>query len=201
MKYHFIQQHSEEDCGAACLASVSRHYGLTMSIRRIRELVGTGQNGTNLWGLQQGADKLGFNTRPVKASPDVIDRITEVPLPAIIHWNGNHWVVLYGRQGNKFVVVDPGLGVRRLTAQELANGWQDWVLMLLEPDPNRFNLESDEIKRGIRRFVQRVWQYRGIVSQAVGINIVVGLLSLTSPILLQLLTDDVLVRGDFKLLN
>ncbi|NER45507.1 MAG: hypothetical protein F6J92_02165 [Symploca sp. SIO1A3] len=43
---------------------------------------------------------------PVKASPTVLEQINEIPLPTIIHWKGNHWVVLYGEQGNKFVVAD-----------------------------------------------------------------------------------------------
>ena len=201
MKYHFIQQHGEEDCGAACLASIARHHGLKMSLRRIRELVGTGQQGTNLWGLQQGANKLGFNTRPVKISLDVLNRIHEVPLPALIHWKGNHWVVLYGKQGNCFVVVDPGIGVRRLSAKELAEGWTDWVMLLLEPDAARFSTQSDEPAVGFGRFFQRVWSYRALLSQAIVLNLIVGLLSIASPILLQILTDDVLVRGDFKLLN
>ena len=201
MKYHFIQQQSEEDCGAACLASIARHHGLKMSLRRIRELVGTGKQGTNLWGLQQGASKLGFSPRPVKISLDVLNRIHEVPLPALIHWKGNHWVVLYGKQGNCFIVVDPGIGVRRLSPKELVESWTDWVMLLLEPDKARFSTESDEPAVGFGRFFQRVWSYRALLSQAIAINFIVGLLSLASPILLQILTDDVLVRGDFKLLS
>jgi ATP-binding cassette subfamily C protein len=204
MKYHYVQQLGEEDCGAACLASVVRHHGARLSISRIREIVGTGQQGTNLWGLQQGANDLGFNTRPVKASPEVLNRINEAPLPAIIHWKGNHWVVLYGKQGKQFVVVDPAIGVRRLSATELAEGWNDWVMLLLEPDPSRFSTDitgTDKDAGGFGRFFQRIYLYRGMLSQALMLNLVIGLLSLASPILLQILTDDVLVRGDLKLLN
>jgi ATP-binding cassette subfamily C protein len=204
MKYHYVQQLGEEDCGAACLASIVRHHGAKLSISRIREIVGTGQQGTNLWGLQQGATDLGFNTRPVKASPEVLNRINEAPLPAIIHWKGNHWVVLYGKQGKHFVVVDPAIGVRRLSAIELADGWNDWVMLLLEPDPSRFSTDitgTDKDAGNFGRFFQRIWMYRGMLSQALMLNLVIGLLSLASPILLQILTDDVLVRGDLKLLN
>lgn len=201
MKYHFVQQHSEEDCGAACLAAITRHYGVRLSMRRIREAVATGQDGTILLGLQRGAEALGFNTRPVKASPEVINQINDVPLPAIIHWKGKHWVVLYGKQGNRFIVVDPGLGVRRLSGTELTEGWTDWVMLLLEPDPSRFSVQSDEPVSGFAGMLQRVWLYRKILSQAFLINIIVGLLSLSAPILLQILTDDVLLRGDFQLLN
>jgi ATP-binding cassette, subfamily C, bacterial len=203
MKYHYVQQLGEEDCGAACLASVARHHGAKLSISRIREIVGTGQQGTNLWGLQQGATDLGFNPRPVKASPEVLNRINEAPLPAIIHWQGNHWVVLYGKQGQRYVVVDPAIGVRRLSETELADGWNDWVMLLLEPDPTRFSTDITEAEDAANfgRFFQRIWMYRGMLSQALALNLIIGLLSLASPILLQILTDDVLVRGDLKLLN
>ncbi len=69
MKYAHVLQHSEEDCGAACLASIAKHYGRTFTLNRIREAVGTGQSGTTLLGLKRGAETLGFNARPVKTSP------------------------------------------------------------------------------------------------------------------------------------
>jgi ATP-binding cassette, subfamily C, bacterial len=113
--------------------------------------------------------------------------------------------VLYGQQGKQYIVVDPALGVRRLSATELAEGWIDWVLLLLEPDPNRFGQEvhdtTDRPQQGFGRFFQRILAYKGILGQAALLNVFVGLLSLAAPILLQILTDDVLIRGDLKLLH
>ncbi|HYX17472.1 MAG TPA: cysteine peptidase family C39 domain-containing protein, partial [Nostoc sp.] len=63
MKYQVVAQHSEEDCGAACLASVAKHYRRNFTLNRIREAVGTGQLGTTLLGLRRGAEALGFNAR------------------------------------------------------------------------------------------------------------------------------------------
>lgn len=201
MRYPFIPQQSEEDCGAACLASVAQHYKLSLSLRQVRELVGTGHQGTSLWGLQQGAEQLGFNGRAVKAAPDVINRLTEVPLPTIIHWQGNHWVVLYGRKGRQYIVVDPAVGVRRLSPEELTEGWQDFVLLLLEPDPTRMTQTSATPRPLWGKLGKRLAAYRGLLAQAFILNLFVGLLSLTAPILTQILTDDVLVRGDRPLLN
>jgi ATP-binding cassette, subfamily C, bacterial len=201
MRYQFVRQHCEEDCGAACIAAVAKHYGKTFTLNHIREAVGTGQLGTTLLGLKRGAETLGFNARPVKTSSELLHRIKEAPLPAIIHWQGNHWVVLYGREGNKCVVVDPAVGVRYLSLKDLEQGWTDWLMLLLQPDPVRFlDQENDEIG-GFWRFFKRVWVFRGILAQALPINLVLGLLSLSSPFLLQILTDDVLVRGDTKLLT
>ena len=138
MRYQLVKQYSEEDCGAACIATVTKHYGRTLTLNRIREAVGTGARGTTLLGLSRGADILGFNTRQVKATKEVLDRIVELPLPAIIHWKGYHWVVLYGRKGKKYVVADPGVGILYLTRQELVAGWNNGVMMLLSPDDGRF---------------------------------------------------------------
>ncbi|MEH1773559.1 peptidase domain-containing ABC transporter [Nostoc sp.] len=201
MKYQFVKQHSEEDCGAACLAAIAKYYGRTFTLSRIREAVGTGQFGTTLLGLKRGAETLGFNARPVKTSPELLNRMNEAPLPAIIHWKGNHWVVLYGKKGKKCLVVDPAVGVRYLSQQEIAEGWTDWLILLLEPDPIRFFAQKDEKVGGFWRFFKRVWIYRAILAQVLPLNLMLGLLSLASPFLLQILTDDVLVRGDTKLLT
>ena len=200
MKYQFVKQHSEEDCGAACLAAISKYYGRTFTLSRIREAVGTGQFGTTLLGLKRGAELLGFNARPVKTSPEFLNRIKEAPLPAIIHWKGNHWVVLYGNKGQKCLVADPAVGIRYLSKKEIAEGCTDWLMLLLEPDV-KFFAQEDEKLGGFWRFFRRVWIYRAILAQALPLNLMLGLLSLASPFLMQILTDDVLVRGDTKLLT
>ncbi|WP_298911596.1 peptidase domain-containing ABC transporter [uncultured Nostoc sp.] len=200
MKYQFVKQHSEEDCGAACLAAISKYYGRTFTLSRIREAVGTGQFGTTLLGLKRGAETLGFNARPVKTSPEFLNRIKEAPLPAIIHWKGNHWVVLYGNKGQKCLVADPAVGIRYLSKKEIAEGCTDWLMLLLEPDV-KFFAQEDEKLGGFWRFFRRVWIYRAILAQALPLNLMLGLLSLASPFLMQILTDDVLVRGDTKLLT
>ncbi len=201
MKYSHVLQHSEEDCGAACLASIAKHYGRTFTLNHIREAVGTGQLGTTLLGLKRGAETLGFNARPVQTSAELLNRMKEAPLPAIIHWKGHHWVVLYGNKGKKCVVADPAVGVRYLSKQDLAENWGDWLMLLVEPDPVRFFAQKDEQVGGFWRFFSRVWTFRGILAQALPLNLVLGLMSLASPFLLQILTDDVLVRGDTKLLT
>jgi ABC-type bacteriocin/lantibiotic exporter with double-glycine peptidase domain len=199
--YKLVQQHSEEDCGAACLATIAKHHGRTFTINRIREAVGTGQQGTSLLGLKRGSEILGFKARGVKASAETLNRRSEVPLPAIIHWKGYHWVVLYGKRGRKYVIADPGVGIRYLSKKWLMEAWTDGVMLLLEPDPVRFFEQPEDKVGGFGRFLKRVSPYRGILSQAFVINLVLGLLSLASPFLLQILTDDVLVRGDTKLLT
>ncbi|MCU0546331.1 MAG: peptidase domain-containing ABC transporter [Oscillatoriaceae cyanobacterium Prado104] len=200
MKYPVVLQHSEEDCGAACLATVAKSCGRTLAMNRVREAVGTGQLGTTLLGLRRGAEALGFHARSVKATPELIDRLNEAPLPAIVHWKGVHWVVLYGIKGKKYVVADPGAGLRYLTREALAESWNNGVMLLLVPDDNRFWAQPNDRVGGFGRFLRRVWHYRGLVAEVLPLNLAIGLLSLAFPLLLQVLTDDVLVRQDTQLL-
>ena len=202
MKYSVVLQHSEEDCGAASLAAVCRYYGRNLSLNRVREVVGTGQLGTTMLGLRRGAESLGFNVRPVKASIEIIDNLKSVPLPAIIHWKGNHWVVLYGQRRGKYVIADPAFGIRYVTHSELTMSWLDLVMVLLEPNPIRFYEGKDEkVDRGLGRFFKQLWSYRSTLIEAAICAQVIGLLSLAYPFLIQILTDDVLIRGDRQLLT
>jgi ATP-binding cassette, subfamily C, bacterial len=201
MRYHHVAQHSEEDCGAACIAAIAKYYGRTLTINHIREAVGTGQLGTTLLGLKQGAETLGFNARTVKTSPDFLNHMNKAPLPAIVHWQGRHWAVLYGQKRGKCVIADPAVGIRYLSKREVAENWSDWVTLLLEPDPSQFYMQPEDRKGGIGGFFKRLWPYRILLLQALLLSLVLGLLSLASPFLIQILTDDVLVRGDTKLLG
>lgn len=199
--YQCVLQASEEDCGAACLASICKYYGRILSITRSREAVGTGQLGTTLLGLKRGSESLGFNARSVKASQEALDKIKELPLPAVIHWKGYHWVVLYGRRGRKYVIADPAAGLRYLKKQELTAAWNG-IMLLLQPDPEQFFVQPEkDSPSGFGRFLSRIWPYWPLLAEALLINIVLGLLSLGSPILIQILTDDVLVRQDTQLLT
>ncbi|MCU0542675.1 MAG: peptidase domain-containing ABC transporter, partial [Oscillatoriaceae cyanobacterium Prado104] len=201
-KYQVVLQQSEEDCGPACLASIAKFYGQNFTINRLREFVGTGQQGTTLLGLKQGADAIGFNARSVRAAPVILDKIDEAPLPAIIHWNGYHWVVLYGKQGKKYVIADPGAGIRYISKQELVASWTDWLCLLVEPDVERFfgQADSQAPANSVQKWLRRIGIYRQILIEAFLLNIVLGLLSISEPFLVQLLTDDILVRGDTQLL-
>ncbi|MFM8008928.1 MAG: peptidase domain-containing ABC transporter, partial [Dolichospermum sp.] len=107
----------------------------------------------------------------------------------------------YGKKGKNFVIADPGVGIRHLSKKDLIDGWKDWLILLLEPDPIRFFEQESDKTGGFWRFFRRVWIYRAILVQVLPLNLILGLLSLASPFLLQILTDDVLVRGDTKLLT
>ena len=203
MKYQWVRQHSGEDCGAASLAIVAKHYGRNLRINRIRELVGTRQGGTTMLGLKYGAQRLGFSTTAIKASPEILDELHEYNLPAIIFWKGYHFVVLYGQKGDKYIISDPAMGIRYLKPQELIKGWQGFMMLLLEPDPIRFATQVDD-EEPIKPFdslLKRLWEHRGILGKLLPLNLAVGLLALATPLLLQYLTDNILAQGEAEKLT
>lgn len=196
-----VIQHAEEDCGAACVATVALQFGKRLPMARVREFVGTGSTGTTLLGLRRGADAVGFHARAVRAEAGLLDQLDAISLPAILHWKGNHWVVLHRRRGRRFLIADPAVGLRWLRLSELLAGWSNGVMLLLEPDLNRLRAQESAPRAPVLRFLRLALPYRGLLLQALAINAVIGLLALGMPLLMQLLTDDVLVRRDTQLLT
>ncbi|MEN8443879.1 MAG: peptidase domain-containing ABC transporter [Cyanobacteria bacterium J06555_13] len=200
MSYSNVLQHSEEDCGAASLAAIAKHHGRNFTLTRTREAVGTGQLGTTLLGLRRGAEALGFQARSAAVSADILDHVDNMPLPAILHWRGKHWVVFYGKKDNRYIIADPAVGIRFLNEAELLAAWGDGVILLLRPDPVQFYAQSDDPVQGLEKMVLRLRPYRTLLLEALLCVSLIGLLSLASPFLIQLLTDDVLIQGDTQLL-
>src|SRR6185369_4461733 len=99
-----VQQVDEADCGAASLAMVCRHFGRKVSLARIRQLCHTSRDGTSLKGLTHAATELGLAARALKVS---VRNLPRMPLPAIIHWQGNHWMVLVDVTPKLVRVADP----------------------------------------------------------------------------------------------
>ena len=202
--YACVRQFCEEDCGAACIATVSEQHGRELRLGWVREQVETTANGTTLLGLKRGAEQLGFTARAAKANPTILQQLDQLPLPMICHWNGNHWVVLHGRRGEELIIADPGTGIRSVHEDEFLRHWQNGVVLLLEPDPSRFHQRDEELAsrgRGIWIFTDFIRPYKGLLAQALMLNVVIGALALGMPVLMQILTDDVLVRGDTQMLT
>ncbi len=123
-RFPFLRQIDEVDCGAACVAMLCRAFGHNVSLPFIRQAVGTGQDGTSLRGIQRGGEDAGLEVRALKASKDRLDTL---PLPCILHWEGNHWLVLYAVDGHHVRVADPARGLRRLPRSEVDAHWSGYV--------------------------------------------------------------------------
>ncbi|MDV3560674.1 peptidase C39 [Elizabethkingia anophelis] len=195
-----IKQHDIKDCGAACLASVASHYGLKMPIAKIRQICHTDTRGTNVLGMVQGLEKMGFNAKGVKGGTDALP---EIPLPAIAHiivqGQLHHYVVIYSVKKDKVTVMDPAYGkMQDYTIQEFSEIWTG-VLILLEP--NEYFEQKDEKTSLYKRFWNLVQPHKSILIQALLGAVVYTILGLSTSIYIEKITDYVLIDGNKRLLN
>lgn len=133
-KIKCIKQHDLKDCGPACLTMISRYYGLKTSISKMREIAGTDLQGTNVQGLLEAGEKLGFDVKGVKATN--VDALYKISLPAIAHVviEGGllHYVIIEKVKKNKIYIVDPGQGYVVYAVEEFCNMWTG-ILVLMTP--------------------------------------------------------------------
>lgn len=134
-KYYCIRQHDITDCGAACLATISKQYGLKIPITKIREIAGTDKQGTNAYGVIKAANKLGFTAKGVKGDKEAF--FSDFPLPCIAHvvMEGGlqHYIVIHKITKEKVIVADPGKGLVTYTPEDFFKIWTG-VLIFLVPD-------------------------------------------------------------------
>ena len=137
-----IKQHDIKDCGAACLASIGNHYSINLPIARIRQYANTDKRGTNVLGIIEAAEKMGFTAKGVKGEMDAIDKI---PLPAIAHVvvkeQLHHYLVIYkvdcvseqsktNNLKSKIVVMDPDFGrMETYTFEEFQKIWTGVLIL------------------------------------------------------------------------
>jgi len=195
-----VKQHDIKDCGAACLASVAAHYGLKMPIAKIRQICHTDTRGTNVLGMVQGLEKMGFNAKGVKGGADALP---DIPLPAIAHIivqrQLHHYVVIYSVKKDKITVMDPAYGkMQEYTIQEFSEIWTG-VLILMEP--NEYFEQKDEKTSLYKRFWNLVQPHKSILLQALLGALVYTILGLSTSIYIEKITDYVLIDGNKRLLN
>ncbi|WP_343609646.1 peptidase domain-containing ABC transporter [Chryseobacterium oranimense] len=195
-----VKQHDVKDCGAACLASVATHYGLKMPIAKIRQICHTDTRGTNVLGLIQGLEQMGFNAKGVKGG---IDALPELPLPVIAHIivNGqmHHYVVIYKVTKDKITVMDPARGkLEDYKTEDFSKTWTG-VLILLEP--NEYFEQRDEKTSLYKRFWNLIQPHKSILIQALLGALVYTILGLSTSIYIEKITDYVLIDGNKRLLN
>jgi ATP-binding cassette, subfamily B, bacterial len=169
--FPFYKQADNKDCGPTCLKIIAKHYGKVLNIQTLREYSETTREGSNLLFLSEAAEKIGFRTLGVKLD---LEQLTEVPLPCVLHWNNEHYVVLYDIkeavnlkekvtnllkfkpstiQNYTFYVSDPAHGLITYNQEEFLKFWignnakettQEGIALLLEPTPKFHENELDE---------------------------------------------------------
>lgn len=186
--YPYYAQQSASDCGAACLIMIGQYWGKNFSLNRVRDLANVNRNGSTLRGLAYAAETIGFITRPVKAT---LDKLGEQKLPAIAHWEGNHYIVVYEINKKDVIVGDPAMGQRVLSHREFQAGWATGYALLVEP-----TTWLDEGKGSafpIWRFLELLKPHTLVLSEVIIASIAIQIFGLVTPLLTQLLLDRVLV--------
>lgn len=194
-RMRFVRQIDEMDCGAACLAMIGSHFGRSVSLARIRQLVNTGLDGTSLRSLCSAAEELGLAARSVKASLHNLDRM---PLPAICHWDGDHWLVLYHLTAARAYVADPALGFRRLPREEFERRWTGYAALF---DYTPAFEQAPRATGGLAWLWPIVKPHGPLIIKALALAVVVSVLQMVLPVFTQVIVDRVLVEQDLSLLR
>jgi CRP-like cAMP-binding protein len=192
----FIQQQSSSDCGIACLSMVSQYWGRRYPIHLLREMAQVGRSGTTLKNLAATAEKLGFQTRPVRAS---LNRMAEQRNPWIAHWQGDHYIVVYQVTAKSVLVADPATGKRWMKKAEFAAGWTNYAL-LLEPGQQLRQVEDKEGKT-LGAFWQVLLRYKGLMLQIVLLSFLLQVFGLVTPLFTQVILDQVVAQKSMPALN
>ena len=194
-RFPFIRQHDETDCAAACLGMVCKHFGMPIGLNKLREMTNVSAQGASLAGLAEAAETLGFVTQGVRTG---FENLKLVNLPVIVHWEGNHFVVLFRVSDDYVMVADPALGVKKLSIEAFERGWTGVALRMTYTDRVA---DNEPTRTSFRRFWPLVRPYTGVLVEVLLASLVMSLFGLASPIFTQTIVDRVLVHQDRELLN
>jgi ATP-binding cassette subfamily B protein len=197
-KFPNFKQTESKDCGPTCIKITAKFYGKIINIQALREYSETTRDGSNLLMLSDAAEKIGFRTIGIKRS---LQKLEEVPLPCILHWNQNHYVVLYKKKKGIYYISDPAIGLIEYNQEEFLKFWignnanettEEGIALLLEPTPRFYQseFESDDNKGfGFGLLFQYIFPYKSFIIQLI-IGLIAGsLLELIFPFLTQSIVD------------
>ncbi|MBW4641936.1 MAG: peptidase domain-containing ABC transporter [Goleter apudmare HA4340-LM2] len=187
-RYPFFAQQSASDCGAACLVMVSRYWGKRFSVNRLRDIANVDRNGASLRGLSTAAESIGFSTRPVKAS---LDQLAKQKLPAIVHWEGKHYIVVYEITSKHVIVADPAIGQCTLSHKEFKKDWTGYVLLL---EPTVLFKDVKETTTPFWQFFELMKPHGLVMLEVLIASIFIQLFGLITPLFTQLILDRVVVQ-------
>ncbi len=199
MKYYCVKQHDITDCGAACLATISKQYGLNLSISKIREVAGTDKQGTNAYGMIKAAEQLGFSAKGVKGNQEAF--FTEFPLPAIAHVvvDGSllHYIVIHKITKKQIVIADPAKGIVKYTPEEFFKIWTG-VLILLVPT-SKFQ-KGNENKGVLSRFFSLMIPQKRLLINIFLSSLMITIFGILASFYFRFIMDDIVPNSTRKTL-
>ena len=197
MSIVFIKQHDSMQCGVACLQMICEYYHKKYSTNYLSSLCNTTTEGVSMLSIRDTAFALGLESNCGKVN---IKGIKKISSPCILHWNQNHFVVLYKVKKNRFYIADPGKGLVKYSLEEFKKHWvstqsggeEKGIAMFLEPTPAFYEKKMDEEPKEERSFkflFGYIKQYRKYFGQIVLGLLVGSLLQLILPFLTQSIVD------------
>ncbi|MFD2941835.1 peptidase domain-containing ABC transporter [Flavobacterium notoginsengisoli] len=197
-KFINYRQADYKDCGPTCLKIIAKHYGKTVNIQELRESSETTREGSNLFFLSHAAEKIGFRSLGVKIN---LISLNEAPLPCIIHWNNEHYIVLYKIKKEKYFISDPAFGLIEYNKYDFLKFWignnaddstKEGIALLLEPTPkfSQSEFEKEDNKGlGFNLLSQYILRYKAFLIQLTVGLLASSLLQLIFPFLTQSIVD------------
>ncbi len=200
LSFPHYSQYDAMDCGPTCLRIVAKYFGKHYKLDTLRDRSHITREGVSLLGISRAAESIGFRTMGVKIGFEQLK--TEAPLPAIVHWNQNHFVVVYkitGKKGEEVMhVSDPAAGLIKYPVNEFLNCWQSTaegeekqgVALLLEPTPDFYSSADEKLdKRRLSYIFKYLQPFRRLIVQLFLGLLLGSLLQLLLPFLTQSIVD------------
>ncbi|MBN3756792.1 cyclic nucleotide-binding domain-containing protein [Paraburkholderia sp. Tr-20389] len=194
-RFGLVEQAEEMDCGAACLAMICKHYGIPMTLGKLRELANVTTQGATLDSLARAGESLGFSARGVQCT---FDSLRGFDLPFIVHWEGYHYIIVYGVSKDHVWLADPALGFRKLSLEDFERGWSGTCL-LFAPGPNLVQLSAS--RSPWLRFIGYLTPYKKILLHLFLATFVIQVLGVIPPLIIQNILDGVIVHQNISLLH
>lgn len=180
-------QMSEVECGAACLSMILSYYGRQTRVAELREQFSNGRDGVSALAIARVAKAHGLR---VKAYSLSAADLKFIPLPAIVHWQFNHFVVVEQHSPRGVEIVDPAVGRRRIAIEEFEAAFTG-VLLMLEPGPHFQRSRAAARPAWGTHFLTFILQTPGLLAQIVGASLLLQVLGLGLPLFTKLLFDKV----------
>ncbi len=195
-KFPNYKQTEAKDCGPTCIKIVAKYYGKSINTQQLRKLSETTREGSSLLGLSEAVESMGFRSIGAKLS---FNNLKEGTLPCIVHWNKNHYVVIYKIKKDKVFISDPAHGLIELTLKEFLRHWignnadentEEGIALFLEPTPHFYKEEFEEDEKfGFGFIFKYLLKYKKFIVQLI-IGLLAGsLLQLIVPFLTQSIVD------------
>lgn len=194
-RFVLVEQAEEMDCGAACLAMICRHYGIPMTLGKLRDLANVTTQGATLDSLARTGEALGFTARGVQCTYEALQGFE---LPFIAHWEGYHYIVVYGLSKQWVRVADPALGFRKLGVEAFERGWSGTCLLFTAGETTG---EQAATRSPWVRFVSYLLPYKKILGHLFLATFVIQMLGVVPPLIIQNILDGVIVHQNVSLLH